>query len=207
LQAASNRETLAKNQRQYSELTTDQDGLVTQLMAEVGQVITPGQSVLQWVHGNELEAAVSIPESMQPSVHQSKAYVEFWSIPGVKVACKLREISPIADPISRTYDAKFTLIDPPVDLAIGMSANVVIERQEDQGFSIPMGAISQVASSPVVWRVGEQGRVESVTVEILKYGSQSATVRGDLRPGDLIVSAGVQRIDSQCRVRVWKDNQ
>jgi multidrug efflux pump subunit AcrA (membrane-fusion protein) len=88
-----------------------------------------------------------------------------------------------------------------------MSANVVIERQEDQGFSIPMGAISQVASSPVVWRVGEQGRVESVTVEILKYGSQSATVRGDLRPGDLIVSAGVQRIDSQCRVRVWKDNQ
>jgi len=207
LQAASNRETLAKNQRQYSELTTDQDGLVTQLMAEVGQVITPGQSVLQWVHGNELEAAVSIPESMQPSVHQSKAYVEFWSTPGVKVACILREISPIADPVSRTYDAKFTLIDPPVDLAIGMSANVVIERREDQGLSIPMGAISQVGSTPIVWRVRDQGQVESVSVEILKYGSQSATVRGDLQPGDLIVSAGVQRIDSQCRVRVWKDNQ
>jgi multidrug efflux pump subunit AcrA (membrane-fusion protein) len=88
-----------------------------------------------------------------------------------------------------------------------MSANVVIERREDQGFSIPMGAISQVGSTPIVWRVGEQGQVESVSVEILKYGSQSATVRGNLQPGDLIVSAGVQRIDSQCRVRVWKDNQ
>ncbi|MCY3004442.1 MAG: efflux RND transporter periplasmic adaptor subunit [Planctomycetota bacterium] len=206
LQAASNRETLAKNQRQYSELTTDQDGLVTQLMAEVGQVITPGQSVLQWVHGNELEAAVSIPESMQPSVQNNKAFVEFWSIPGIKVACTLREISPIADPSSRTYDARFTLVDPPVDLAIGMSANVVIDRQEDQGFLVPMGAIAQSQSTPIVWKIGEQGQVQAVSVKILKYGNQCASVLGALRPGDLIVSAGVQRIDSQCRVRVWQDN-
>ena len=113
LQAAGNRETLAKNQRQYADLIADQDGLVTRLMAEVGQVISPGQPVGQWVHGTELEALVSVPESMQQALSQSKASVEFWSMPGVSVPCTLREISPIADPASRTYDAKFTLVDPP----------------------------------------------------------------------------------------------
>ncbi len=206
LQAAGNRETLAKNQRQYADLIADQDGLVTRLMAEVGQVVSPGQPVGQWVHGTELEALVSVPESMQQALSQSKASVEFWSMPGVSVPCTLREISPIADPASRTYDAKFTLVDPPKGLAIGMTANVVIYRDQEDGFSIPMGAIAESQGSPIVWRIVADGRVQAVPVEILKYGSQFATVRGSLGQGDQIISAGVQRIDAQCKVRVWQDN-
>ena len=206
LQAAGNRETLAKNQRQYADLIADQDGLVTRLMAEVGQVVSPGQPVGQWVHGTELEALVSVPESMQQALSQSKASVEFWSMPGVSVPCTLREISPIADPASRTYDAKFTLVDPPTGLAIGMTANVVIYRDQEDGFSIPMGAIAESQGSPIVWRIVADGRVQAVPVEILKYGSQFATVRGSLGQGDQIISAGVQRIDPQCKVRVWQDN-
>lgn len=206
LQAAGNRETLAKNQRQYANLVADQDGLVTRLMAEVGQVVSPGQPVGQWVHGTELEAVVSVPESMQQALSQSRASVEFWSMPGVSVPCTLREISPIADPASRTYDAKFTLVDPPTGLAIGMTANVVIYRDQEDGFSIPMGAIAESQGSPIVWRIVADGRVQAVPVEILKYGSQFATVRGSLGQGDQIISAGVQRIDPQCKVRVWQDN-
>jgi RND family efflux transporter MFP subunit len=206
LQAAGNRETLAKNQRQYADLVADQDGLVTRLMAEVGQVVSPGQPVGQWVHGTELEAVVSVPESMQQALSQSRASVEFWSMPGVSVPCTLREISPIADPASRTYDAKFTLVDPPKGLAIGMTANVIIYRDQEDGFSIPMGAIAESQGSPIVWRIVADGRVQAVPVEILKYGSKFATVRGSLGQGDQIVSAGVQRIDPQCKVRVWQDN-
>lgn len=206
MRAAGNRETLAKNQRQYADLVADQDGLVTRLMAEVGQVVSPGQPVGQWVHGTELEAVVSVPESMQQALSQSRASVEFWSMPGVSVPCTLREISPIADPASRTYDAKFTLVDPPTGLAIGMTANVVIYRDQEDGFSIPMGAIAESQGSPIVWRIVADGRVQAVPVEILKYGSQFATVRGSLGQGDQIISAGVQRIDPQCKVRVWQDN-
>lgn len=206
LQAAINRHMLAKNQRQYAELTADQDGLVTRLMAEVGQVVSAGQPVAQWVHGTELEAVVSVPESMHQSLKESKARVEFWSLPGLSVPCTLREISPVADPVSRTYDARFTISDPPKDLAIGMTANVVLYRQEDDGFSVPMGAVAQYQGSPVVWRIVEEGRVQAVSVEVLRYGSQKAVVQGSLGPGDQIVSAGVQRIDPQCRVRTWQDN-
>ena len=47
--------------------------------------------------------------------------------------------------------------------------------------------------------------MESVNVEILKYGSQRAVIKADLAPGEKIISAGVQRIDAQCRVRIWQD--
>lgn len=205
LQAAINREMLAKNQREYSELIADQDGLVTRLMAEIGQVVSAGQPVAQWVHGTELEALVSVPESMQQTLQDATASVEFWSLPGVRVPCTLREISPIADPISRTFDARFTLVDPPENLAIGMTASVVIHRNEGEGFSVPMGSVAQYQGTAILWRVVQGGSVQAVPVEILKYGSRNATVRGNLEPGDQIISAGVQRIDPQCRVRMWKD--
>ena len=68
-----------------------------------------------------------------------------------------------------------------------------------------MGAIAQVESTPIVWRIRNDGSVESVNVEILKYGSQRAVIKADLAPGEKIISAGVQRIDAQCRVRIWQD--
>ena len=206
LQAAINREMLAQNQRQYADLTADQDGLLTRLIAEVGQVVSAGQPVAQWVHGTELEAVVSIPESMQSALRECRAAVEFWSSPGISIPCQLREISPVADPSSRTYDARFTLVNPPKDLAIGMTANVVIYRDQDEGVAVPMSAIAQSQNKPIVWRILEQGHLQAVPVEILKYGSQTATVKGSLAPGDQIISAGVQRIDSQCQVRIWQDN-
>ncbi len=205
LRAAENRWSMAKNQRDYAELIADQDGLVTRIMAEIGQVVSPGQPVVHWVHGSELEAVVSIPESMQHMLDQRHATIRFWSRPELSVKGLLREVSPVADPLSRTYDARFTLIDPPSDLALGLTATVIIEQADTDGISVPMGAIAQGETSPIVWRILKDGSVERVPVEILKYGSQQAMVKGALEPDDQIVSAGVQRIDAQCRVRVWQD--
>lgn len=205
LRAAENRLMMAKNQRDYAQLEVDQDGLVTKIMAEVGQVVSPGQPVVQWVHGSEMEAAISVPESMQQMLDQRSATVRFWSRPDLVVQGVLREVSPVADPTSRTYDARFTLIDPPADLALGLTATVQIDQSHEEGISVPMGAIAQVESTPIVWRIRNDGSVESVNVEILKYGSQRAVIKADLAPGEKIISAGVQRIDAQCRVRIWQD--
>jgi multidrug efflux pump subunit AcrA (membrane-fusion protein) len=96
-------------------------------------------------------------------------------------------------------------MDPPNDLALGLTATVVIDQADTDGILVPMGAIAQSDTAPIVWRIGKDGSVEAIAVEILKYGSQRALIKGPLAPGDQIVSAGVQRIDTQCRVRVWQD--
>lgn len=46
--------------------------------------------------------------------------------------------------------------------------------------------------------------MQAVPVEVIAYRSDTAVVRGELNQGDRIVSAGVQRIDENVKVRVWE---
>jgi RND family efflux transporter MFP subunit len=158
---------------------------------------------LQWAHGDELEAVVSIPESLHQEIKNHDVEISFWSRPNERIQGKLRELSPIADPLSRTYDARFQLREPPADLAIGLTATVHLLQARNEGTRIPMGAIANGNAQPIVWRILDDNTVESVPVEVLRYESEGAVVRGELRAGDRIISAGVQKIDANCRVRIW----
>ncbi len=202
-ESATKRLQIADNQRNYCDLVADHDGLITKVVAEIGQVVTAGQPVLQWAHGDELEAVVSIPESLQQEIKNHDVEISFWSRPNERIQGKLRELSPIADPLSRTYDARFQLREPPADLAIGLTATVHLLQSRNEGTRIPMGAIANGNSQPIVWRILDDNTVESVPVEVLRYESEGAVVRGELRAGDRIISAGVQKIDANCRVRIW----
>ena len=207
LDAAERRKQLADNQKSYCELKADHDGLVTAVLAEIGQVVAAGQPVIQWMQGEELEAVVSVPESMQRDVSSLDAEITFWSRSGLRLSGKLRELSPIANPQSRTYDARFQLLSPPPDLALGMTATVHLVAADSSGIPIPMSAIVDRDGQPSVWKIAADGALQSLPIGIVRYETDFAIVQGDLRQGDTLVSAGVQRLDAACKVRVWKDAQ
>ena len=205
LDASRRRLALATNQRTYCDLLADTDGLVTSIQAEAGQVVNIGQSVLQVMQTDELEANVSLPESLVSTVKKLRASATFWSRPGLEMPVELRELSPKADPISRTYDARFKLKDAAPDLAIGMTVSIQLSSELDEGLCIPITSIASRNDRPVVWRIEPiSGRVETVKIEILQYRNETAVIRGPFRSGDRIVSAGVQRIDENSRVRIWE---
>jgi RND family efflux transporter MFP subunit len=204
LDAADRRLELAKNQRTYCDLVADSDGLVTALQAESGQVVNVGQPVLQIMHSDEMEVIVNLPEGLVSIVKGLEAHATFWSRPDVRLRAELRELSPVADPLSRTYDARFRLLESAPDLAIGMTASILLDNHAEDGTSVPLASISSRDGSPIVWRIIENGKVEPIAVEIVQYRSDVAIVRGNLNPSDRIVSAGVQRIDENATVRVWE---
>ncbi|XZE46633.1 efflux RND transporter periplasmic adaptor subunit [Pirellulaceae bacterium SH467] len=204
LDSARKRLELAQNQRDYCELRADFDGLVTAIQGESGQVVNVGQTVLQLMQGEELEAVISIPENRLDLVRNRRPTISIWSQPDARFPAKLREIAPIADPISRTYDAKFTLPESASKLSIGMTATVHLFDSNPSDIPIPTAAIGNSLDEAVVWRIREQdGSVEAIPIEVAQIRNDTAMVRGPLRPNDLVVSAGVQRIDEKVRVRVW----
>lgn len=206
--AAKRRLELATNQQTYCELIADSDGLVTSLQAEAGQVVNVGQAVLQLMQTDELEAKVSLPENLVGDVKKLRATATFWSKAGLELQAELRELSPMADPISRTFDARFKLVDSARDLAIGMTVSILLSNAADEGLCIPISSIASRNDLPIVWRIEPaSGRVEALTVEVLQYRNDTVVVRGPFRSGDRIVSAGVQRIDENSRVRVWEAKQ
>jgi len=201
---AARRLTLAKNQRTYFDLIADTDGLVTSIQAEAGQVVAVGQPVLQIMQNDELEVVVSLPEGLVGEVRTLSAIATLWSRSELKLRAELRELSPIADSASRTYDAKFRLLDQANDLAIGMTASIQLSDPKESGITVPLTSISSRNDQPIVWRIEPHtGKVEAVSVDVMEYRSDTAIIRGELQQGDRIVSAGVQRIDENVKVRVW----
>jgi RND family efflux transporter MFP subunit len=111
--------TLARNAATYTTLTADADGIVSAVLAEPGQVVAAGAPVMRLSHTGEPEAAVAIPETLVDRARTAPARVEFWALPGVSMAATLRELSPNADPMTRTYLARYSLTNAPAAGAIG----------------------------------------------------------------------------------------
>src|SRR5499427_10197428 len=102
---------LARNQLGYADLKADADGVITATLAEPGQVVAIGQAVARLAHRGEKEALVALPETWLAEARTSKATVRLWSDPDRSFAANLRELSPQADPATRTYAARFTIVD------------------------------------------------------------------------------------------------
>jgi RND family efflux transporter MFP subunit len=194
---------LAKNQRGYCDLLADADGLIVSISGEAGQVVNIGQSIALITKGNELEAVVNIPENRVSDIKARTSRIRFWSHPNLEIASELRELSPIADPITRMYSARFRLLSDSPLLSIGMTATVHLSAYESTGFCIPITSITNQGDRASVWRIEDSGEVTACPVDIVQYRDNTAIVRGSLRAGDKIVSAGVQRVDENVRVRVW----
>ena len=99
--------TLARNAIDYATLRADADGVISAVEAEPGQVVAAGAPVMRLARSAELEAAVSVPETLVERVRTSSATVAFWALPGAATKAKLRELSAASDPATRTYPARF----------------------------------------------------------------------------------------------------
>lgn len=117
---------LAHNQLDYSDLEADADGVITATLAEPGQVVAIGQPVVRLAHRGDKEAVVALPETWLTEAQSSKAAVQLWSGPGRNFTARLRELSPQADAMTRTYAARFTIENPDDSVALGMTATVTL---------------------------------------------------------------------------------
>ena len=209
---------LARNRLKYTTLEAPADGVVTAIMAETGQVVADGRGVAKLTQGSEVEIKVGVPERLVAGLAESASHITYWSMPGQLSKTKLRELSPTADPITRTYEGRFTILDPPSDLQLGMSATLHLSNKNGgDSISVPAGALAGrsetlvnvggvMKNSPIVWKVvDDAGHILAVPVEVVRYGEDEVIVRGELAQGDRIVSAGVHKLDSSITIRKWEE--
>jgi multidrug efflux system membrane fusion protein len=188
----------AANQVGYTLLTAPHAGVITALEAEAGQVLAAGQTVARLARPEELEVAVSVPEHRLDSFRRGSYEVRLWSAPGKSYRGRLRELSPVADPASRTYAARIAL-EKDGDLAIGMTAELRVRAAGEALTQVPLSAVFHRDGRPAVWVIdGDQVRlVEVVTGEV---AGNAVTITAGLQPGQRVVTAGVQRLADGQRV-------
>src|SRR3954454_23972427 len=194
---------LTRNSLSYATLLADSRGVVTATLIEPGQVVALGQTAIRVARMAEKEAVVAIPETLLGRAKDGAASVTLWSDPDRKYAANLREIAPSADPATRTYLAKFSLLDPDDKVSLGMTATLTLSDAETARVArLPLSALFSQGGAPSLYVVNNEGEVTLKPVAVKAYESGDVVIAGGVEEGANVVVLGVQKLDPAQKVRV-----
>lgn len=198
----------AANQAGYTTLYADAEGIVMSTLAEPGQVVAAGQPVLVLAKDGSREAAVDIPESSLERIRGARATAQLYLDAELNVVATFREISGVADPVARTYQARYVLDGEPARFPLGATVTVRVSAGGDAARStveIPLRALIDRGDGAAVWVIDPKtSAVEKRPVSIVRIGAETASVGSGLQQGDTLVSLGAQLLNSGEVVRVEK---
>jgi len=179
------------NQSGYASLVADGDGVIARIDAEVGQVVSPGTPVVQLARSGEKEVVIGLPEDKVDTMRGVKdVVVRLWADPKQALAGKIREISPVADPATRTYTTRVSIPDAP-QLRLGMTAVVQFASQTaTPQIRVPLTALFNEKSQSSVWVV-ENGAVKLVPVTVGGVAGNDLLLTSGVKEGQTVVTAGV----------------
>ena len=188
---------VARNQTTYTQLAADASGVITQIMAEVGQVVSPGQPVAALAHEGELEVAIDVPESRVGEFKPGRVVIaEMWAASGKRYPATIREVSPQADPATRTNAVKVAFDAPDGDVQLGRTARIFLtDAARASSVLVPLSAVHEKDGKPAVYIVDaktKQVALREVTLGI--YREDGATVTGGLAATDWGVANDVRKL-------------
>lgn len=194
---------LAKDQLDYAVLRAPEDGAITQLGAEAGQVVSPGQLVARLARLDRKDAVFSLAESAIGAVSpNSGVEISLLDFPAIETRGTVAEISPAADPVTRTYTVKVALPDAPSGMRLGMSVVGRFASPERRLAELPGAALFQQSGKPAVWVVDRgQQTVSLVPVTVSQLDAGRILIADGPAEGALVVTAGVQFLRPGQKVR------
>ena len=196
---------LARNQLDYADLKATADGVITATPAEAGQVVAIGQAVARLAHRGEKEAVVALPETWLAEARKSRAAVRLWSDRDRRFEARLRELSPQADTATRTYAARFTILDADDTVAFGMTATVTLSHAGDAKVArLPLSAVLNRGTGPAVYVVEPSGALVLRPITVTSFTEDAALVTSGIHDGERIVTLGVQKLEAGLRVRPFE---
>ncbi|CDX16877.1 Efflux transporter, RND family, MFP subunit [Mesorhizobium plurifarium] len=197
---------LAKSQEQlgYARLFSDFDGVVTAVGAEVGQTVSPGQTIVTVARTDPREAVVDIPDQLTGDLTVGTPFeIILQSLPTIKTDAKLREVAPQSEGATRTRRVRLTLINPPSAFRLGSTITATRMTKVAPTIELPMSALLEKDGSQKVWIVDPQSSsVSAHEIKVAAKGGGSFTVAEGLAAGMRVVTAGVHSLREGQKVKV-----
>lgn len=179
----------------WTRLTSPGEGVITAVSASPGQVVSAGETVVTLAAGQARDVVFDIPDPAKVEAQRAEEFqVALLSDAGVKAYAVLRDISPQADPQTRTWRVRATLKKPPAAMALGASVTVRLPSSGSTGYAIPASALSRCGDKPAVFVITPQMQAQLRVVVPASYTASSAIIASGLVPGDRVITAGVSKL-------------
>ncbi len=166
-------------------------GTLGERQVEVGQYVTPGQTLVELIDLTRMTAEFRVPERTLASVHPG-ARVAFGTdaFADRTFAGEVRFIAPQIDPKTRSFLVRAELQVPGRELLPGMFGRVELEVGAPRPLlTVPEAALVRELTGSFVYRV-EDGKARLTPVETGVTREGKVEIRGGLKAGDRIVVTG-----------------
>lgn len=186
---------VSNNQSRYTALVADRDGVITQIQAEPGQVVEPGQLIAQIVDQSQLEVLAAIPESRVDNVKVNDVVtIKLWANQKNLYQGQVREITPAASEATRAFDMRVTILDADKNVKLGMTAGVRFNADDAEKMIIPSTAVTQHEGKRVVWVIDDQEVASRRVVETGQFTEYGVEIKSGLSVGEMVAIAGVHTL-------------
>ena len=206
LSAAEAQLKVAQDEGAYATLVADADGTVVETLAEPGQFVSPGQIVVRLARAGAREAAVNLPETLRPALGSAAEAILYGANAdsATRYPAHLRQLSDAADPLTRTFEARYVLDGAAARAPLGATVSVYLKNSEQAGaVSVPLGAIDDEGRGPGVWLLDRpSSSVSYRSVSFIRFDGERAIVSGGIHVGDAIIAVGGHFLHEAQRVHV-----
>src|SRR5262249_47478770 len=117
---------------------------------------------------------------------------------------RVREVSPQADPVTRTFEVKVGLTDAPEAMRLGSTVVGRIQLDATPTIELPAAALTEFDRRPAGWGVDAASlAVAPRTVEgRRRHNPSPVAVASGLEPGEIVVTAGTQALHPGQKTRL-----
>jgi len=184
-------------------ITAPMDGILLRRDGEVGEIAEAGQVLVRVGVPKPLQIVAEVNEEDIPRVAVGQTVLlRTDAFAGQRLEGRVREITPMGDPVAKTYRIRVALPDD-TPLLPGMSVEAnVITREKPHALLVPADAVQ---ASQVFVVVGGLARARSVAVGI--RGTRAIEVVSGLSEGEQVISPAPTGITEAERVRIVQVRQ
>ena len=195
---------LTRDQLNYTELKADAAGTVTARGAEAGEVVQAGQMIVRIARQDGRDAVFDVPaQLLHSALADAEITVQLAQDPSVTAVGRVREVGEQADPVTRTFQVKVGLTDPPPTMRLGSTVNGSVQLNSAPVMTVPASALTRTNNQPAVWIVDPSKLTVSLrNIEVSRYDPGTVIVGQGLDSGDIVVTAGVQALHPDQKVRL-----
>jgi membrane fusion protein, multidrug efflux system len=196
----------ANEQLGYTQVKADFSGVVTAVNAEVGQVVSPGQSIVTLARLEDREAVVDIGADFPVPLTVGLPFiVSLQLLPAVEVQARLREISPQADQLTRMRRVRIALNNPPDSMRLGSTITAKPSNIHSSALRVPASAVLKQGTESFLWVIDTPTSTVSLQKVDVSEDEGGIRVTSGVSIGTRIVTAGIHSLKQGQQVRIEQD--
>ena len=144
----------------FTELKADAPGVVTAVGAEPHEVVQAGQMIVRLARHDGRDAVFDVPSQvLRTAQGDTEISVRLTDDPKVTATGRVREVAPQADPVTRTFQVKVGLTDPPEAMRLGATVIGSMQGNAEPIIEIPASGLTKANGNPAVWIVDPATRL------------------------------------------------